>query len=69
MAATEQQFDLFDDNTLAYVLLGSVFDPQVLIDFIDRRDTLRDVDLGDVRAFLTRALPADRYIEVRLLPA
>lgn len=68
-SATQQSYDLFDDDMLAEMLMAAADDITVLEEFIDRRDTLADVSFADVRTFLARTMPADRSIEIRVLPA
>ncbi|MCU1362172.1 MAG: peptidase family protein, partial [Ilumatobacteraceae bacterium] len=69
LTALQQTYDEFDDESLVQVLAQAAADPTVLDDFIDRRDMLSDIDLSEVRSFIQRSLPADHYIQLRLLPA
>jgi zinc protease len=68
LAAVEQSYDLFDNDTLAQLLIDAIIDDNALSVFIDRRDTLAELDLGDVRSALSRLLPVDHYIQLRQLP-
>lgn len=69
LAAAEQEYDLFDNDTIADLLARTPAHPQVLEAFIERRSVLADVEPSALRGFIALVLPANRYFDLRLLPA
>jgi zinc protease len=68
IAELRKSYDLFDNQTIGDLLAGAANTPAVLADFIDRRSRLADVTAESIKGFIGRAMPIDRYIEVRTVP-
>ena len=77
---TEREFsDAFAqvDESYRFVNNGALVDTMIVaalapdgdvVDFLDTSIALADVTAADVRAFIARHLPADRYVQVAVEP-
>ncbi len=69
VAELGRNYELFDNGTLLDMLLGAADDPEAIDEFLSRSQILGELTLASVGEFAKRALPVDRYIEVRVRPA
>jgi zinc protease len=69
VAQVRLDIELFADPQLIDEILSAEVEGLVTLeDFADHGDTLRRLTIDDVRTFIADYLPADRYIEISVLP-
>ena len=69
MAAVGHEYGYVDDPSIAWALAQLPLRAGVLDDYLDRSDTLDQLDRGDARRLAAELFGAGRYIEVVTLPA
>jgi hypothetical protein len=65
----KDQYHYFDNQTIVDLLVRAPDRPQLVTRFRDRLTMLDTVTTVTFQRFIAQAMPVDRYIEIRTLPA
>jgi len=69
LSTFRDEYQYFDNTTLAFLLANNHWRPTELDDFVARADILDGVSPTDFAEFVARALPSGQFIEILNLPA
>ncbi len=69
VAELGHDYQLFDNASLVELLLDAADSTTAIAEYLSRPQLLDDLTTASVAEFARRALPVDRYVEVRIRPA
>jgi zinc protease len=69
IAEITNTYAYFDNQTIGDMLAEAPDSPELITRFKNRMSVLDDITPSTLQTFIARALPIDRYIEVRTVPA
>ena len=69
IAELNNTYSYFNNQTIGDLLATAPDSPEVITRFKDRSNVLNDMEPSMLKSFIIQAMPVDRYIEVRTVPA